>query len=207
MAKRIVKARVIEQPRSLLRMLFWEGLGVAGLVHVLRHPVANEAWGLSFFYSALFFLAAYPLLYIYRWKLAGGFLDILLWPLSFILSLGLGVSAYLWTAYWLYIMGNPYSYSLIKHCYVLGPLFVFIYFPIIQPFWGVTKRYYSLPGLFVLVFYSGLCGFLGYLVGYFLDQKFGASLGGANSRFVLWLSLIFLGTAIGGLATQNRTKE
>jgi hypothetical protein len=207
MKKTIVKVKTVEPPRSLLRMLFWEGLGVAWFLHVLSHPVAHELLGVGYFYAAIFFLAAYPLLYIYRWKLAGGFLDILLWPLSFILGLGLGVSAYLCITYWLYFLGNPYAYSLIKHFYALGPLFVFIYYPVIQPFWGVTKRYYSLPGLLVLVIYAGLCGFLGFLVGYFLDQKLGSSLGSAHSRFVLWLLLMFLGTAIGGLAAQKRTKE
>jgi hypothetical protein len=207
MKKTIVKSKDVEPPRSLLRMFFWEALGAAWFVHVIYHPIAHEALGMTYFYAAVFFLAAYPLLYIYRWKLAGGFLDILLWPLSFILGLGLGVSAYLCIAYWLYFSGNPYSYSLIKHFYVLGPLFVFIYYPVIQPFWGVTKRYYSLPGLFVLTIYAGFCGFLGFLVGYFLDQKIGYTMESSNSRFVLWLLLMFLGTAIGGLAAQKRTKE
>jgi hypothetical protein len=44
-------------------------------------------------------------------------------------------------------------------------------------------------------------------VGYFLDQKLGSSLGSANNRFVLWLFLMFLGTAIGGLAAQKRARE
>lgn len=207
MAKRIIKAKVIEQPRSLMRMFFWEALGVAGFIYILLHPVANSLWDLGFFYSALFFLAAYPLLYIYRWKLAGGFLDILLLPTSFVLSLGLGVSAYLWITYWLYITGNPYAHSLMNHYYVMGPLFIFIYFPFIQPFWGVTRYYYSLPGLVILMFYSGLCGFIGYLLGSFVDHKFGASLGSENTRFVLWLSLIFIGIAIGALSTQRKAKD
>jgi hypothetical protein len=107
----------------------------------------------------------------------------------------------------MYVTANPYSHSLMNHYYVLGPLFIFIYFPFIQPFWGITRYYYSLPGLLVLTIYSGLCGFIGYLVGSFVDHKFGTYIGSENTRFVLWLSLIFIGIAIGALATQRKAKD
>ena len=106
--------------RSFLRLLFWEGLGLAGLLHVLLHPIAQELWSLHFFHNAVFFVVAYPLIYVARWKASEGCLGMILSPLGFILSWGLGLSAYLWVTYWLYFNGNPFP----------------IPSPIMSGFWG-----------------------------------------------------------------------
>lgn len=193
--------------RSILRLLFWEGLGLAGFLHVLRHPVTHEWWSLHFFHNALFFLVAYPLLYVARWKATAGCLHMILLPLSFVLSWALGLSAYLWTTYWLYITGSPYSSAFTQHEIILGILFVFVYFPLIQPLWGISRKYFSLGDLTWLLLYSSLGGFLGFLVGRFVDQKIGENLGTDGRRFLLWLILILLGLAIGALTAQRRVKE
>jgi hypothetical protein len=189
--------------RSLLRLLFWEGLAVAALLHLRQHPLADSFWSLNFFYNALFFLVAYPLLYVYRWKMAGGCLGAILWPLSFPLSWGLGASAYLWVAYAFLAAGSPYYNMMIHHPVVLGALFVFVYFPLLQPLCGLSKKYQSLGALFWIFLFSGLGGFLGYLLGQFVDRKYGASFAGGN-RFLLWLALILIGTAVGALAARRR---
>ncbi|HEY5040179.1 MAG TPA: hypothetical protein VIJ93_14015 [bacterium] len=191
-----------ENSRSFLRLLFWEGMAAAGFLHILRHPIANPIWALNFYYGALFFLVAYPLLYVYRWKVAEGCLGMVMWPVSSLLSWGLGVSAYFWLTYWLYF--TPYSYSLTQHEIILGLLFVFVYFPLIQPVLGISKHYFSLGELPWILFYSGLGGFLGFLLGKFVDDRFGISMGADSRRFLLWLFLILLGTAVGALAAKRR---
>src|SRR5258708_1290404 len=133
-----------ESSRSILRLLFWEGMALAGLLHVRLYPLADPFWNLNFFYNALFFLAPYPVLYVYRWKLSGGCLSTLMWPLSFVLSWALGVSAYLWLAYIFLFTVIPYSHAMTTHWFALGLLFGFIYFPLVQPLWGVSKKYQSL---------------------------------------------------------------
>ncbi len=197
-------AKGSENSRSLARLFLWEGLAFISFLHILRYPNANNLWHLHFFYNAIFFLIAYPLLYVYRWKMADGFLGIIMWPVSFLLSWGLGVSAYLWITYWLQFSGSPYTNSMMNHWAILGALFVFIYFPLIQPVWGVSGKYFSLGQLFGIFFYSALGGFLGLLLGKFVDGKYGLSIG-AN-RFLLWLSLILIGTAVGALAARKRGK-
>ena len=193
--------------RSLLRLFFWEGLAVAALLHLRQHPLADSFWSLNFFYNALFFLAAYPILYVYRWKLAGGCLGTILWPLSFLLSFGLGVSAYLWIAYVFYFTLNPYYHLMIHQAPILGVLFLFLYFPLIQPLWGIGQKYYPLGKLVWILVCAALGGFLGFLLGQYLTNKFAQSLGSDKTQFLLWLALIFLGTAAGALAARRGGKE
>ena len=198
-------AKSSDNDRSLLRLFLWEGLAFAGFLHILRYPNANALWSLHFFYNALFFLIAYPILYVYRWKLADGFLGIFMWPFSFLLSWGLGVSAYLWITYWLQFTGSPYTNSMTSHWAVLGLLFAFIYFPLVQPIWGISGKYYSLGQLLAKFLLSGLGGFLGLLLGKFVDGKYGVTIG--SNRFLLWLSLILIGTAVGALAARRKRKD
>lgn len=193
-----------ESDRSLIRLLVWEALAVAGLVTIHLHPYADHIWNLNFFYNALFFLLAYPILYIYRWKITDGCLSSILWPLSFILSWGLGVSSYLWIAYLLLIAGSPYFFAMKVHYIPLGILFVFIYFPLIQPILGVSKKYQTLGGLIWLLFYSALGGFVGYETGWFVGHKFPSVRTDVGHWFLLWLGLTFLGTAVGALVAQRR---
>jgi hypothetical protein len=193
--------------RSILRLFFWEGLALAGLIQIHLHPFINHLWNLNFFYNALFFLAAYPVLFIYRWKMTEGCLNTVLWPLSFVLGWLLGVSAYLWTAYILLLTDSPYYYSLINHEISLGILFVFIYFPLIQPLWGTSRRYYSLGELGWILFYSVLGGFIGYETGWFISNKFPSLRVDVGHWFLLWLGSILLGTAIGALIAQRRGKR
>src|SRR6185295_6193161 len=130
------------------------------------------------------------ILYVYRWKMAGGCLGTIMWPLSFVLSWLLGVSAYLWITYWMLFYGNPYVRAMMNHWLVLGLLFAFVYFPLIEPILGISRRFFTLGQLLKIVFFSGLCGFLSILLARFLDQKFGESIGG--NRFLLWLSVILI---------------
>ncbi|HUO57724.1 MAG TPA: hypothetical protein VMV05_06060 [bacterium] len=187
--------------RSLLRLLVWEGLALAWFVHLGRHPLAIPIWSLHFHYGALFFLAAYPLLYVYRWKLADGILRFILWPVSFVLGWGLGVSTYLWVTYILFFTGNPFTRSFMNHWWVLGPLYGFLYFPLIQPLLGTSVKYQSLGQLFWTFLYSGLGGFLGYLLGAFVDKKYGVSIG--DNRFLLWVTLLLIGAAVGAMAARR----
>ncbi len=199
-------AKGSEGSRSFLRLLFWEGMALAGFLHTRLSPIANPIWNLNFFYGALFFLVAYPILYVYRWRVTEGCLATILWPLSFVLSGALGVSCYLWLAYILLFTQSPYYYSMTNHWAVLGALFAFIYFPLVEPVLGVSKKYQSLGGLFWVFLYSALGGFFGFLSGRFVDQKFGVSIGLDNRRFLLWLALILLGTALGAMIGQKRGK-
>jgi hypothetical protein len=186
-------------------MFLWEGLALAGLLHIRLHPNANPIWDLNFFYNALFFLVAYPILYVYRWKMAGGCLGTIMWPLSFVLSGCLGISAYLWTTYLLLWSGSPYANSMKNHWLVLGPLFALVYFPLVEPLWGISRKFFSMGQLFGILFYSALCGFLSLLLARFVDQKFGESMG--TNRFLLWLGLVLLGSAVGALIARQRGKE
>src|SRR5258708_6549718 len=135
-------------------------MALAGFLHIRLHPIANQLWDLNFFYNSLFFLIAFPMLYIYRWKLTDGCLNMILWPISFVLSWGLGVSVYLWIVYVALYWGSPYFSSLIHHDVVLGCLFAFIYFPVIQPLLRVSRGDHSFVALFWLVLYTGSVSFL-----------------------------------------------
>ncbi len=198
-------AKGSDNSRSFLRLLFWEGAALVGFLHLRMHPLASPLWSLNFFYNALFFLVAYPLLYVYRWKMGEGCLNLILWPLSFVLSWGMGVSAYLWTAYWFYVTGNPFFTAMTRHEIVLGFLFIFIYFALIQPVLGTSQKYQSLGQLVWVFVYSALGGFLCFLLGQFVLRKWGDSMLPSN-QFLLWLGLILLGMAIGSLIAQRRGK-
>lgn len=193
-----------ESSRSLLRLFFWEGLALAGLVQIYFHPYADHLWNLNFFYNALFFLVAYPLLYIYRWKMTDGCLGTVMWPLSFVLSWLLGISAYLWITYSLLLANSPYFNALKNHEIALGILFIFVYFPLIQPLWGISKKYHSLGELVWILFYSGLGGFIGYEMGWFISNKFPTVRTDISHWFLLWLSLILIGASIGAWAARSR---
>lgn len=192
--------------RSIIRLLLWEGAAAAGLVYIHLHPYADHVWNLNFFYNALFFLLAYPLLYVYRWKLADGCLATLMWPVSFLLSWGLGVSAYLWIAYLFLIIGSPYFFAMTTHVLPLAVLFAFIYFPLVQPLLGISKNYQTLGGHIWLLLYSALGGFFGYETGWFVSRKFPSVQTEHNHWLLLWLGLTFLGVAIGALIAQRRGK-
>ena len=199
-------AKGSENSRSLFRLFFWEGLALAGLLHIHLHPpFADSLLNILFFYNSLFFLVAYPLLYVYRWKMAGGCLGTLMFPISFVLSWFLGASLYIWITYWMLFTGNPYVKALMKHWYVLGPLSAFVYFPLIEPLLGISRRFFTLGQLLKIVFFSSLCGFLSILLAMYVDQKFGESIG-AN-RFLLRLFIILIGTAVGALAARPRGKS
>ena len=200
-------AQSSENYRSIFRLLIWEGLAVVGLVFLFLHPSTDLAWSRPFFYNALYFLFAFPLLFVYRWKLTEGCLSKVLWPLAFLLNLGLGVSTYLWIACLLNKFGSPYFYAMIVHYLPLGILFVFVYFPLIQPLLGISKKYQNFGGILWLLFYSALGGFIGYETGWFLSQKI-ASIRTVHDRWLLlWLGFTFLGTAIGALIAQRRQSK
>lgn len=193
--------------RSIVHLLLWEGLALAGWAYHHGHPLADPFWQYAFRDNALFFLVAYPLLFVYRWKAAEGCLGTILSPLSFVLSLALGVSAYLWLAFLFHATGNPFFFDMTRHPAVLGILFAFLYFPLIQSLWGISKDYVPLGRLIWVTFYSALGGLLGFLLGRFVLEKAGASLGKGNYAFLLWLGLILLGAAIGALAARRSGKK
>lgn len=199
-------AKKFDNSRSFLRLLFWEGLALAGFLHLRAHPLAHELWGMNFFYGALFFLVTYPILFIYRWVVMGGCLGTILWPLSYLLSLGLGVSSYLWVTYSLLFTGNPFSSALMNHPAAMGFLFVFVYFPLIQPFLGVTRKYQPLGNLVWVLVYSVLGGFLGYVLGWFFSQKIASIQADRSHWFLLWLACVLIGTAAGAVIAQRHGK-
>jgi len=188
--------------RSLLRLLAWEGLALAGFLHLLAHPLANEFWGWLFFYNALVFLLAYPILYIYRWKMMGGCLGMVLWPVSFVLDWVLATSFYLWCAYLFLILGLPFYSALMGHWLVLGILSIFIYFPWIQPVWGIGQRYYPLGDVLRLTAACFLGGLAGYMVGWYGGNLLEPHLGSGDGRFLFWLAWILLG--LGAAAFYGR---
>jgi hypothetical protein len=191
--------------RSILRLLLIEACALGGYLYLQSHPITPPLWNLNFRYNALFFLAAYPLLFVYRWKLAEGCLGMILWPLSFILSWGLGVSCYLWLTCGCYYWGSPFLKCLTRDEIILGFLFALVYFPLLQPLLGTTRKYFTLWEMAGTLFFSALGGFLGYLLGQFVDQKFGLGLG-VDRRFPLWLGLILMGMAVGAFA-RGRGRE
>lgn len=193
--------------RSILRLLFWEGLAVVGLAYIRLHPYADRVWDLYFFNNSIFFLVAYPLLFIHRWKLTGGCLATLTWPLGFVLSWGLGVSAYLWITYLLLINNSPYFYAMERHFIPLGILFAFLYFPLIQPILGVGRKYPSLGRLVWILFCSALGGFIGYETGWILSHKFPLIRADNGRWFLVWLGIVFLGTAAGALIAQKQGEK
>ena len=195
------------EPRSFLRLLFWEGAALLGFLHLHLHPMAKDRFEWLFFYNGLFFLVAYPLLFVYRWKFTDGCLSTILWPVSFVLGWALGASAYLWTAYALLFTGNPFGLTLMGHWVVLGFLFLFIYLPLLQPLLGTSRNYATLGQLAWILFYSTLGCLLGFLLGQFVDHKFGASIGMDSRRFLLWLALTLVGAAVGALAGQKGSKK
>jgi hypothetical protein len=195
------------ESRSILRLLLWEGLAAAGFLHLRLHPIADPIWSMNFFYNSLFFLTAYPILYVYRWKLADGCLGMVMWPLSFALSWGMGASAYLWILYGFYFTGNPFFRPMADHFLALGALFILVYFPLLEPALGVSRRYYSLGQLFWIYFYSALGGFIGYETGWFISQKFASVQADRSHWFLLWVFLMLLGTAAGALLAQRRLKQ
>lgn len=192
------------QDRSIFRLIFWEALALAGLLQVQLHPFANEIWDLNFRYNALFFLVAYPFLFVYRWKLKEGCLHLALWPFGFLFGWLLGVSAYLWVAYLLLLFQSPFFFTMIRHTAALGFLFIFVYFPIIQPLWGVGPGYPSLGTVLKSLVWAGLGGAAGYVLGFWVDSRFGHSLSQEGHRFLLWLGLMLLGAALGALWGQGK---
>jgi hypothetical protein len=192
--------------RSVFRLMFWDSLAVAGLVYIRLHPQADPTWDQAFFYNALFFLVAFPVLFVYRWKMTDGCLPSILWPLSFALSAAVGVSCYLWVAYILLMTGSPYSGAMTQHYVTLGILFAIIYFTLGQALLGVGKNYQALGQLVWVLFYSALGGFIGYETGWFVSQKFPSVQIDHSHWLLLWLGITLLGVAIGSLLSQKRGK-
>lgn len=192
--------------RSIVRLLVWEALALVGFLQIQFHPFANELWDLNFRYNALFFLVAYPFLYIYRWKLTEGCLSTLLWPFSFLFGWLMAVSAYLWMAYLLLLFGSSFFYTVIHHMAALGFLFIFLYFPILQPLLGVGQSYHSFGTVLKSLLWAGLGGALGYFLGFWVDSRFGHSFPEEGHRFLLWLGLMLLGAALGALFAPKGSK-
>ena len=190
--------------RSILRMIFWEVLAFLGFLQIQFHPFANELWDLNFRYNALFFLVAYPFLYVYRWKLTEGCLNLALWPFGFLFGWLMAVSAYLWTAYFLLLFQSSFFYTMIHHAAALGFLFIFLYFPIIQPLLGVGQSYRSFGTVLKSLLWAAGGGALGYILGFWVDSRFGRSLPEEGHRFLLWLGLMLLGAALGALFGQRQ---
>jgi hypothetical protein len=193
-----------EQGRSFLRLLLFEALALGGYLYLLHHPVTQLFWNQNFRINALAFLAAFPLLFLYRWKVAEGCLGLVLFPLGWVLSLGLGVSCYLWLACGFYYAGSPFYASLTKHEAVLGLLFALVYFPLLEPILGVSKKYFPLHRILWILLFAGLGGFLGYLVGQFVIRKAGLPTGDNAQLFLLWLALVLIGVAVGALGAQRK---
>ncbi|HVZ79339.1 MAG TPA: hypothetical protein VHE12_00910 [bacterium] len=193
--------------RSLIRLIVWEGLAFAGFLQIHFHPFANEIWDLNFRYNALFFLVAYPFLYVYRWKLDDGCLRLALWPFGFLFGWLLCVSSYLWIAYLLLLLRSHFFYSMIDHPGSLGFLFIFLYFPILQPLLGVGQRYTSVLTVLKSLLWAGVGGVLGYSLGFWVDSRFGHSLSQEGLRFLVWLGLILFGAALGAVLGQRASSD
>jgi hypothetical protein len=192
------------QSRSPLRLLLFEALALGGYLYLRNHPLADTFWDLNFRTNALIFMTAYPLLFVYRWKVAGGCLGMILWPLSYVLSLGLGISCYLWIIFCFYYLGSPFFKVLTEHGIVLGLIFALVYFPLLEPILGVSKKYFSFPRTLWILLFSAFGGFLGYLLGQFVIKKVGISPVNQSHLFLLWLGLVFMGAAVGALGAQRK---
>jgi hypothetical protein len=190
----------------VMRLLFWEGLALAGYFHIRHHPFDDRVWGPVFSHNALFFLVAYPTLYFFRWILSDGCLSKIAWPVSFILSLALGASTYIWLAYLFFTVNSPYFHSMANHETALGILYALLYFPLVQPLLGVSRRYHSLGELFWILVYSALGGFIGYEAGWFLFRKAAWAQADKAHWFLMWFGLTLLSSAIGAWIAQGRRK-
>lgn len=190
--------------RSPLRLLLFEALALVGYLYILHHPIAQPSWSQNFRINAMVFLAAYPLLFLYRWKVAEGCLGMVLWPLGWALSFVLGITCYLWLTCGFYYTGSPFYNSLMKHQAVLGLLFALVYFPLLEPILGVSQKYFPLHRILWILLFSGLGGFLGYLVGQFVIRRAGIPTGDNAQLFLLWLALILIGAAVGALGAQRK---
>ena len=112
----------------------------------------------------------------------------------------------LWILYGFFISGNPFFTAMTHHEIVLGFLYAFVYFSLVQPVLGTSQRYQTLGQLLWVFIYSGVGGFLCFLLGQFIVRKWGLSLGNGN-EFLLWLGVILLGVAVGSKAAQRRGKN
>ncbi|HET9869713.1 MAG TPA: hypothetical protein VFR02_04335 [bacterium] len=192
------------EPRSLWRLLFVEALAAAGFYWMTRHAVPPGWKGGTFRLNALFFLAAYPLLFIYRWVLPGGFFGVLLGPAALVLGLALGVSTYLWMEYGFLWAGLPYAGILRAHWAVLGALFVPLYLMFFRNLMGISRLYYTMEECLALCLWVGLGGGGGFLLGKLLDDRLQDAPFFQHHRFLIWLFLIWLGTVAALLLARKR---
>jgi len=193
--------------RSIVRLLLFEALALGGYLYLQNHPMARPLWGLNFRIYALAFLAAYPLFFIYRWKVAGGCLGLVFWPIGYALSLALGISCYAWLTLGLYYSGSIFYGNLTKHEIVFVLLFGLVYFPLLEPVLGVSKKNFSFPQTLWILLFSVFGGFLGYLLGDFMIRKAGTPVTDKGNLFLLWILFILIGAAVGAMGAQRNSGE
>ena len=195
------------QGRSLWRILFWEALGAAGWFAVAHHPFMGHPSEQRLFYlNALFFLAAYPFLFIYRWAAVEGFLSVLLGPFSWLLSWVLGVSAYFWLEYGCFVFQPTYYSILAGHWVLCGILLIFPYFLIVQKFWGVSRLYYTMEECLALGLWAALGGAAGFLMGKWTVNHLENVPWLGGHRFLAWLLWIWLGVVAASWIAQKKKK-
>lgn len=194
-----------KQSRSFWRILFWEALGAAGWFYLIHHPLAGHSSTQHLFHlNALFFLAAYPLLFIYRWAAVEGFFSVLLKPFSWVLNWALGVSAYFWLEYLFLTLQLPYFGIMTNHWILTAILFIFPYFLIIQKFWGVSRLYYTMEECLALGLLTVLGGGAGFGLGELAVHHLGEYPFLAGHQFLIWLLLVWLGVVLSAWIAQKK---
>ncbi|HVM32160.1 MAG TPA: hypothetical protein VMU88_03435 [bacterium] len=201
--KKAAKKKTRES-RSLWRLLFWEALAAAGYYWMTRHASPPE-WKTSLLReNAVFFLAAYPLLFLYRWVGVEGFWGVLLGPLALVLGLALGVSSYLWCEYGFLLAKLPYAGILRAHWIILGLFFAPLYLLLLRNLMGVSKIYYTMEECLALGLWTVLGGGTGFWLGRILDDHFSQTPFFMDHRFILWLGLIWLGAILALLLARKK---
>jgi hypothetical protein len=194
-----------KQSRSFWRILFWEALGTAGWLYLTHHPLTGHPSTQHLFHlNALFFLAAYPLLFIYRWAAVEGFFNVLLKPLGWALSWALGVSAYFWLKYLFLTLQPVYFGVMTNHWILTAILFIFPYFLILQKFWGVSRLYYTMEECLALGLLTLLGGAAGFFLGKFAVDRLTGIPWLEGHRFLIWLLLAWLGVVLAAWIAQKK---
>ena len=193
-----------KESRSPWRLLFWGGLAFLGFYWLSRHPVPIDFKTIPFRENALFFLVAYPLLFVYRWMGVDGFLGVLLGPVAWVLGWVLGVSIYLWIEYAFLLAQLPYAGILKVHWIGMGLLFVPLYLLFFRNFMGISRIYYTMEECLALCLWVALGGGGGFLLGKFFDDHLQQTAFIQNYRFVLWLLLIWLGMVLALLIARKK---
>jgi hypothetical protein len=193
-----------KEPRSIWRLLFWEALAAAGFYWLTRHALPPDWKGMPFKQNALFFLAAYPALFLYRWGGLDGFLGVLLAPAATVTGWILGASVYLWAEYAFLLGSLPYAGILRAHWIGGGLLFIPVYLLFLRNLMGISRLYYTMEECLALCLWAALGGGGGFWAGRLLDDHLQKTPFFENHRFMIWLLILWLGLVLALLIARKK---